>query len=366
VFSAWKELCPPGEPMRNKREYLARLSGRLGVLNLLERLAAARPGLIVFTYHRIAEPGADPFYDPVISATPESFRAQVDWLGRRMRVLTLAEAMERIASGPPWREPAALITFDDGYRDNFEVAAPILRDLGIPATFFLPTAFLESPRLPWWDEVAYILKRTTVRRLELPRAPDDEGPAVPPPLRLGLDILPRPSAIRSVIAAFLDETIRDGPWFLGMLADRAEVARDDGAMARELFAGWEQVRRLTGPGTGLSVGSHGHSHRKLAALGEDDQRRELADSRRILRDRLGPDVPVPAHPHRGPAPCPDRPGPWGAEGGSRPASVGVGGITRPASTAPSPARRPNVGSGASPVLLRARAALHAAIGRSFL
>ena len=113
--------------MQHKRELLARLSGRLGILGLLERLAAARPGLVVFTYHRIAEPGADPFYDPVISATPDSFRTQVDAIGRRMRVLTLPAAMERIATGGPWREPSALITFDDGYRDNFEVAAPILR-----------------------------------------------------------------------------------------------------------------------------------------------------------------------------------------------------------------------------------------------
>src|SRR5579875_2025990 len=141
--SMWKPFRRPGEVMQNKREYLTRLSGWLGILSLLERLAAARPGLFVFTYHRIAEPGADPFYDPVISATPESFRGQADGLARRMRVLTLAEAMEQIASGPPWRESAALITFDDGYRDNFEVAAPILRDCGLPATFFLPTEFLE-------------------------------------------------------------------------------------------------------------------------------------------------------------------------------------------------------------------------------
>ena len=65
----------------HKREYLARALGGLGVLGLLERLTAAwRPWLVVLTYHRIAEPGADRFYDPVISATPESFRAQVEWL----------------------------------------------------------------------------------------------------------------------------------------------------------------------------------------------------------------------------------------------------------------------------------------------
>ena len=63
-----------------------------------------------------------------------------------------------LESGSPWSEPAALITFDDGYRDNFEVAAPILRERNVPATFFLPTAFLEAPRLPWWDQVAYAIK----------------------------------------------------------------------------------------------------------------------------------------------------------------------------------------------------------------
>ncbi len=102
-----------------------------------------------------------------------------------MRVLTLSEAIERIASPAPWREPAALVTFDDGYRDNFEIAAPILRDRGVPATFFLPTAFLESPRLPWWDEVACIIKQTRAARA---RAAANPGL---PPLAIDLDAMPR-------------------------------------------------------------------------------------------------------------------------------------------------------------------------------
>ena len=72
----------------NKREFLARAFERLGVLTLLERtIARGRPGLVVLTYHRIAEPDTDLFYDPVISATPESFRAQVEWLHNRVRLL---------------------------------------------------------------------------------------------------------------------------------------------------------------------------------------------------------------------------------------------------------------------------------------
>ncbi len=149
----------------NKREFLARAFGRLGILSLLERtIARRRPGLVVLTYHRIAEPSADLFYAPVISATPESFRAQVEWLHNRVRLLTLDELVDQVKSDSPWREPAMLITFDDGYRDNFELAVPILRQRNIPATFFIPTAFLDAPRLPWWDHVAYAIKRAQVRQ----------------------------------------------------------------------------------------------------------------------------------------------------------------------------------------------------------
>jgi peptidoglycan/xylan/chitin deacetylase (PgdA/CDA1 family) len=352
--------------MQHKRELLARLFGRLGILGLLEHLAAARPGLTVLTYHRIAEPGADAFYDPVISATPESFRAQVDWLGRSVRILTLAEAVERIESGTPWREPAALVTFDDGYRDNFEAAAPILRDRGVPATFFLPTAFLEAPRLPWWDRVACIIKQTRVNRLELPRRPPDARGNGPPTLAIDLDAMPRSAAIQAIIGAFLDETIADGPWFLEMLAERAEVAVDDEAMARALFTDWDQVRRLIGPETGLSVGSHGHSHQKLAGLDADAQRTELAGSKQVLEDRLGREVAALAYPYGWPGTYTEQTKALAAGAGYRVAFASLEGINRPGSLDPFEVRRLGVGSGDSPTLLRARAALHAALGRSFL
>ncbi len=86
----------------NKRAFLATAFERLGLLRFLEQtIARRRPGLIVLTYHRIAEPGADLFYDPVISATPESFRAQVEWLRNHVRLLTLDELIDQVESGSP-------------------------------------------------------------------------------------------------------------------------------------------------------------------------------------------------------------------------------------------------------------------------
>jgi peptidoglycan/xylan/chitin deacetylase (PgdA/CDA1 family) len=349
--------------MKNKRALLARAFERTGLLGLLERIASAtRPGLIVLTYHRIAEPGADLFYDPVISATPESFRAQIDWLRRRLRVLSLLELLAMQETGSPWREPAALVTFDDGYRDNFEVAVPILREFQVPATFFLPTAFLEAPRLPWWDEVAYAIKQARARRLTLERSPDRSQP----PISLDLEAIPRSTAIQTIIRAFLDQTIADERGFLNELAARAEVKIDGESLGRALFTSWDQVRQVVAVDASLTIGSHGHSHQKLAGLDEASQRQELTESKRILESRLGREVAALAYPYGWPGAYTTQTRALAAETGYRLAFASIAGVNRTDTFDPYEIRRLGVGTGDSPVLLRARAALYHAFGKSFL
>ncbi len=98
-----------------------------------------------------------------------------------------------------------LLTFDDGYRDNFDLAVPILGERNIPATFFVPSAFLESPRLPWWDQVAYVIKRAPLGRLVLDCDPKGGRPR----LEIDLRTVSRTDAITTIIRAFLDATITD-------------------------------------------------------------------------------------------------------------------------------------------------------------
>jgi peptidoglycan/xylan/chitin deacetylase (PgdA/CDA1 family) len=335
----------------------------LGLLDLLEwTLARRRPGLIVLTYHRIAEPGIDRFYDPVISATPESFRVQVEWLANRVRLVTLDELITRVESGSPWREPAMLITFDDGYRDNFNVAAPILRERNVPATFFLTTAFLDSPRLPWWDHVAYVLKQTQVQRLIVERTPGGGAPA----LDIDLQTTSRSAAIMTIIRAFLDETITDPGWFLDRLAERTEVDIDSEGLGRELFMNWDQVRQLAEGNAGLSIGSHAHTHRKLAGLDEECQRQELAGSKQVLEARLGRPIQALAYPYGWPGTYTAGTMALAERAGYRLAFSSREGTNRVGRFDRYDVKRLGVGSADSAPLLRARTALHAAFGRSFL
>ena len=351
---------PPPEPLPlslldripNKREFLARSFGSLGILRLLEGIAAARsPALVVFTYHRIAVPGidSDDYYDPVISATPEAFRAQVNSSASDLPSRISTTSSPR--AGPLVRDakkPAALITFDDGYRDNFTTALPILRELGVPAAFFIPSGYLQAPRLPWWDHVACAIKRTSSPRLVLERHPGD-----PAPLAIDLGTSPtdaqRTAAIMTVIRAFLDRAIPDPPWFLDQLGRQADVAIDAEARGRALFMGWDEVRQLAA--AGMAVGSHGHAH---VALGEPRRRRPAPRARRLegrpssgrsaARSRRSPT------PSAGPAPSPrGRPSspPRPAIAWPSPRSKAS---TAPAAPASSPCalRRLNVGTGDSP------------------
>jgi hypothetical protein len=80
--------------------------------------------------------------------------------------------------------PAAMITFDDAYKDNFTRARPVLKRHGVPAIFFVPTKLVEDRQLGWWDHIAYLVKRTPRRDAEI------EGRR--------LDLEDQPAAIREL------------------------------------------------------------------------------------------------------------------------------------------------------------------------
>ena len=118
--------------------------------------------LTVLIFHRVlAEP------DSLFPGEPDAvrFETQMRWLKTWFNVLPLAEAVERLRTGSlPAR--AAAITFDDGYADNCTVALPILRRVGLPATFFIATGYLDGGRM-WNDTVIDVMRRAEGPDLDL-------------------------------------------------------------------------------------------------------------------------------------------------------------------------------------------------------
>ena len=97
----------------------------------------------------------------VWSATPEALDEQLGFASKEYDVVAprdLPHVVER-SNGR-----YLLLTSDDGYRDNFELALPILRAHRVAATFFVTTEFLDTPRLSWRDEIAWMVRRSRTAR----------------------------------------------------------------------------------------------------------------------------------------------------------------------------------------------------------
>lgn len=221
--------------------------------------------LRVLTYHRIGEPAETPDLDPtLVSATPAAFARQMKHLVRWYRPVRLVDVLEAFTGGRPLPPRAVHVTFDDAYRDFAEVAWPVLRELDVPVTLFVPTAYpADSAKRLWWDRV----HRAAVA-----------APAVEP------GGLGRPAMARR-IRSFLRELPHDDA---ELLVSRWCEGRDEHASENRPMLDWDELRALHAQG--VAMGAHTEHHVSLTRVGEQRARAELAGSLRALRREIG-DVP---------------------------------------------------------------------------
>jgi peptidoglycan/xylan/chitin deacetylase (PgdA/CDA1 family) len=239
--------------------------------------AGARGRLSILIFHRVL-PAPDPLFPDLPDAA--AFETRMRWVRDWFNVLPLGEAIERLYAGTIPRRALA-ITFDDGYADNEELAAPILKRLGMSATFFVSTGFLGGGCM-WNDRVI-----EAVRACELP-ALDLSS--------IGLDTYPvatsagRRQAIDQVLGRIkhLDQAQRQAT------ADAIVVAAGN-KPSPPLMMQPQQVRSLRA--MGMEVGAHTVTHPILTRLGADAAWAEMHEGKAALEALLGEPVELFAYPN---------------------------------------------------------------------
>jgi peptidoglycan/xylan/chitin deacetylase (PgdA/CDA1 family) len=122
------------------------LFGRTIFASRLDAVLLRNAGVIV-AFHRVQET-VDA--DDGLTVTLRMFERHCQFFRQHFRVVPLRDIVEKLERGEPLNRELA-ITFDDGYRDNFEHAAPVLEKLSLPATFFVVTQWMGTDVVPWWD-----------------------------------------------------------------------------------------------------------------------------------------------------------------------------------------------------------------------
>lgn len=233
-------------------------------------LADRSPGLSILLFHRVLAV-ADPFRTGDLTA--EQFSSIVSSLARNFAVLSLEEGIDRLRRNS-LPKSALAITFDDGYRDNLEIAAPILATHGLPATFFIATGFLDGSWM-WNDRIIEACRRTNVASACISA--------------LGIEALDLGSEAARVTAAHaIIDKAKHLPFderlaVVVNLEDQLHVQLDHGPMLDP--HGLRQLRRQ-----GMAIGAHTVTHPILTKIDDTRARSEINDSRdqlvAILREPI--------------------------------------------------------------------------------
>jgi peptidoglycan/xylan/chitin deacetylase (PgdA/CDA1 family) len=240
---------------------------------------AARGLGVILTFHQVS-PDPVPFFAPnrLLGITPEFLDLTLRELDARgFEVIGLDAVPERLAE-PDYGPPFAVLTFDDGYRDNVVHARPILARYGAPWTLFVTSAFADQTGRLWWIELERAIARLDRVRIDIGARSFDLPTRSPQEKAVAFDALYR-DLRRGREADLLDR--------IAALCRQAGFA--PGQVAAELCLSWDELRDLARD-PAVTIGAHTISHPMLAKHDATTAAREIAGGRARIEAELGRSV----------------------------------------------------------------------------
>jgi peptidoglycan/xylan/chitin deacetylase (PgdA/CDA1 family) len=267
-----------------KKELLARALYRSRLLELT--IPVLPRNIAVLGYHRIRNNRAGCqseklFDDEVLGPTQDDFERQVIWLKKHFDVLSESDLLAILAAKSSLRKRYAAITLDDGYRDNYTLAYPVLRAHSLPAICFVCPNLLDTRHLGWWDIIAYLLKATKRPFVKLRDSTFEVSGS-------------REAAIQEIQNWMKALPAHESEDLIPELAQACDVDLPEADLQDSLLMTWEQLLEMSQHG--IRTGSHTYSHRVLATLPSELQSCELRESKLRLETRLGTSVRTLAYP----------------------------------------------------------------------
>jgi peptidoglycan/xylan/chitin deacetylase (PgdA/CDA1 family) len=264
---------------------------RVGVFAALR--SAQRRRVLVLAYHGVltaSRPESSYLDSNFVPAS--AFDEQIAVLRRHYSPISLSDFLAARAGTKRLPHRAVLVTFDDGFANNYRVASPILRAHGVPFTVFLTTGLMDRPgSMIWSERVSRTVYRTTRKALSLPVGEREIS-----------FVLATPDARERASRALVAHLKRQPPSARDRIVERLEAqcgcppstpTEDE----RYRFLTWDDARAMSA--AGVEFGSHTVSHPILSTLDERALREELTESKRRIETELGAPCRTFAYPNGG-------------------------------------------------------------------
>jgi peptidoglycan/xylan/chitin deacetylase (PgdA/CDA1 family) len=258
----------------------------------------------VLMYHRVTPPEEVPY--PIqagMYVKPDTFKMHIDFLKKNARVIPLMDLIQEVEAGErKEKKKTVAITFDDGWSDFATHANPVLEEHEIPASVFLPTAYIGTSKLFWTDLLSlhlHALSKVTEKKTSILHRIEETLND-----RTYIDL----------VHAYFSNAQANFPKELDAIIEKAKESSEENRraflssisiLAKEYchpscdsqFLSWEQIQTISQKGL-VTFGSHGHQHRLLDQLTKEQVKDDITQSIQIFKEKSVTCLPVFCYPNQ--------------------------------------------------------------------
>ena len=239
---------------------------------------------VIFLYHRVCPEEERAL---VANVSPEEFEKQMIHLKKYFRFFSLEELVE-IINEPDGKirqlGNIAVVTFDDGYKDNYVYAYPILNKYKIPATIFLPYDYIGQEDLFWWDKIGYIIYHSKNKNVDIKN--------------IGSFSLDNEKKKLNCIHFLLRKLKKMGDdlreEYINELKNKCDVKIPSG-LGRDMILSWDDINEMKC--NGITFGAHTLSHANLKNIDLKIAKKEISHSKNKIEEKLEREVNAFAYPY---------------------------------------------------------------------
>jgi len=240
----------------------------------------SKPSVTIVAYHRII---SDHHIDvrPYISVTETNLRRQIRFFKKNYEVITLEKAVELLAAGPLDRHYLVL-TFDDGYEDNFTIGLKLFNEESVKPTVFVTTDCVARCNSLWPDRLRHIVYSAEI---------SSPVTITNPLCNIGKTLPERICAVKRLITCVKGYSVLQREEFLQELAIKLRVTEQ----CPSLMLDTQKLKLLSEQG--ISIGAHTVSHPILAQVSVKESELEIRESRKALEQWAGREIVAFAYPN---------------------------------------------------------------------
>lgn len=272
------------EKIKTSLYFLAFYSGLLHAFFLLFKKVKKQHTAIILLYHRLVDndPSSEFLYKgEAVHHNILDFEKEMSYIKKWFKVISLDELISSLMNEKTFEAPSIAIAFDDGYKDNYTLGYPVLREFNFPATIYLTTGLIGTNKRTWPDEIEYALLNSTVDTFSFPELFGEEV----------LDIS-SPEKKRKTNAKIAEGmklvSNRRKLLLMDHLFNTLKVRRNREFNKERRMLNWKEAKEMKR--NKISFAAHTHSHPILTQMPLEEAKCEIALSKNIIEDKLGTPV----------------------------------------------------------------------------